>query len=543
MRTNLPVTATERHIREGASIVSKTDLQGNITYVNPYFIEVSGYTEQELLGAPQNIIRHPDMPVEAFADMWATLKAGVPWTGMVKNRCKNGDFYWILANVTPVRENGQPVGYMSVRTRASRSAIDGAEQGYKSVREKKAHGMAIRQGALVPVGLTSMARRWRDLSLSRRMGGAISVLMLAIVLLCVSAISSGAAPVLVAATGALAIAVALYLWRSIHSSIIAPLRDAVAMARAIAAGDLSTHFATLRNDDVGQLLRALQQMNVNLTAIIGDVHANVHSIQQGTGEIASGNLDLSKRTEAQAASLEQTAASMEEFSATVKNNAASAVEADQMAAMAATVAREGGSAVQNMVATMQDIRTSSVQIAEIISLIDGIAFQTNILALNAAVEAARAGEQGRGFAVVAGEVRNLAQRSAAAAREIKSLIDVSAEKVRVGTDLASRAGATMGNIVEAVERVTVILGDISAASREQSDGIDQVNQAVTHMDEVTQQNAALVEEAAAAAGTLNDQAVRLALAVSVFKVGSALAAPKAAAARAPVRRAKQLETA
>ncbi|WP_426110604.1 methyl-accepting chemotaxis protein [Massilia sp. PWRC2] len=535
MRTNLPVTATERLIREGESIVSKTDLQGNITYVNPYFVEVSGYSELELLGAPQNIVRHPDMPVEAFADMWHTLQAGEPWTGMVKNRCKNGDFYWILANVTPVREDGQAVGYMSVRTRASRSAIDSAEHGYRLVREKKAHGMAIRHGALVPVGLTSIGQRWRDLSLAKRMGGAISVLMLAIVLLGVSAISSGADRVLVASTGALSIGVALYLWASIHSSIIAPLRQAVSLARAIAAGDLSSRFSTLRNDDVGQLLRALQQMTVNLTAIIGDVHANVHSIQQGTGEIASGNLDLSKRTEAQAASLEQTAASMEEFSATVKNNAASAVEADQMAAMASTVAREGGSAVQNMVATMQDIRTSSVQIAEIISLIDGIAFQTNILALNAAVEAARAGEQGRGFAVVAGEVRNLAQRSAAAAREIKSLIDVSAEKVKTGTELANRAGATMSNIVEAVERVTVILGDISAASREQSDGIDQVNQAVVHMDEVTQQNAALVEQAAAAAAALNDQAVRLALAVSVFKVGGAASATRPAL-KSPARR-------
>ena len=533
MRTNLPVTANEKLIREGESIVSKTDLQGNITYVNPYFVEVSGFDESELLGAPQNIIRHPDMPVEAFADMWRTLKRGVPWTGMVKNRCKNGDFYWILANVTPVRENGKAVGYMSVRTRASRKAIDGAEQAYRMVREKRAHGMAIQNGAMVRVGVGSLARHWRDLSLSKRIGGAVTILLLAIMALGVTAVNAGAALVPVAGAGVLAAAVALYLWASLHASIIAPLRQAIDVARAIAAGDLSSRFEANRNDDVGQLLRALQQMNVNLTAIIGDVDANVVSIQQGTGEIANGNMDLSRRTEAQASSLQQTAASMEQFSATVKHNAASAAEADQMAAMASTVAREGGEAVQKMVTTMQDIRSSSNQIAEIITLIDGIAFQTNILALNAAVEAARAGEQGRGFAVVAGEVRNLAQRSAAAAREIKSLIDVSAEKVKNGADLASRAGSTMGNVVEAVQRVTTILGDISAASREQSAGIEQVNQAVSHMDQVTQQNAALVEQAAAAAAALDDQAMRLSQAVSVFKVGAAAAAPAAPKADKP----------
>ena len=533
MRMNLPVTANERLIREGESIVSKTDLQGNITYVNPYFIEVSGFSEEELLGAPQNLIRHPDMPVEAFADMWRTLKAGVPWTGMVKNRCKNGDFYWIQANVTPVRENGQSVGYMSVRTRAPRKAIEAAEQGYKMVREKRARGMAIQNGALVSTGLGSLPRRWRDMGMSKRIGGAVALLILAVLALCATALKSGAAVLPVAGAGVLAAAIAIYIWGSLHSSIVAPLQQAIASARAIAAGDLSTRFETQRNDDVGQLLRALQQMNVNLTAIIADVDANVTSIQQGTGEIASGNMDLSTRTEAQASSLEETAASMEEFSATVKQNAAAATEADQLAAMASSVAREGGDAVQKMVTTMQDISASSVQIAEIITLIDGIAFQTNILALNAAVEAARAGEQGRGFAVVAGEVRNLAQRSAAAAREIKALIDISSAKVRNGTELATRAGSTMGNIVSAVERVTTILADISMASREQSAGIEQVNQAVSHMDQVTQQNAALVEEAAAAAAALDDQAMRLSQAVSVFKVQSAKAPPQVAVALKP----------
>jgi aerotaxis receptor len=333
--------------------------------------------------------------------------------------------------------------------------------------------------------------------------------------------------------------VSLYLWRTVHASVVAPLRHAVGVARAIAAGDLSSRFGTPRNDDVGQLLRALQQMNVNLRAVIGDVDANVQSIRQGAGEIAAGNLDLSTRTEAQASSLEETAASMEQFSATVKQNAASAAEGNQLADNASAVAQQGGEAVQKMVATMHDIRTSSDQIGEFIAMIDAIAFQTNILALNAAVEAARAGDQGRGFAVVASEVRNLAQRSAAAAREIKNLVTTSGAKVQQGAELAERAGATMVDIVGAVERVTAIMAEISSASHEQSIGIAQVNEAVAQMDQVTQQNAALVEEAAAAAGTLNDQAMRLAQAVSVFKVESVQAAARPMAT-APRRQAAQI---
>ena len=524
MRKNLPVTNNECVIRDGQSIVSKTDLQGNITYVNPYFIEVSGFSEDELLGAPQNIIRHPDMPVEAFADMWATLKHGLPWTGMVKNRSKNGDFYWILANVTPVREQGKAVGYMSVRTKASRTMIDAAEEAYRRVREGRAGGMAIRQGALVRVGLGGLVRRVKDMPVSAKIGIGMLALSAAGIVEAAVAYSGGASGVGPGAIAAFTVGLSMMIWYGLHRIVVAPLQQAIQVARAMAAGDLSSRFAQAGNDDVGQLLRALQQMNVNLTATIGDVDANVRSIKVGTQEIAAGNMDLSARTEEQAASLEQTSSSMDEFATAVKQNAASAHEANALADNACSVARKGGDAVAQVVTTMTDISQSSARIADIISLIDGIAFQTNILALNAAVEAARAGEQGRGFAVVATEVRTLAQRSAGAAKEIKELINVSADKVRQGTALADSAGKTMTEIVGAIDRVTAIIGEISSASREQSVSIDEVNRAVAQMDSVTQQNAALVEQAAAAAGSLDEQALRLGQAVSVFKVETGAAA-------------------
>jgi aerotaxis receptor len=518
MRTNLPVTAIERLVREGESIVSKTDLQGNITYANPCFIDISGYSEEELLGAPQNILRHPDMPAAAFADMWATLQSGMPWTGLVKNRCKDGNFYWVRANVTPVRERGRAVGYMSVRTRAEPEAVAAAEQVYRVLREGTARGVRLHRGDVVKTGAAGLVARLGALGLDQKIGMGMVTLMGTTVALAAAALQAGASSGVAIGAGMLGVAVAGGLWASLHHGVVAPLQEAIDVARAIAAGDLSSKFTSASHDDVGQLLRALQQMNVNLTAAIGDVHANVNAIQAGTREIATGNMDLSARTETQASSLEQTASSMEQFSATVKQNAASAEEANQLATQASMIAREGSGTVREMVGTMDQISASSQKIVDIISLIDGIAFQTNILALNAAVEAARAGEQGRGFAVVATEVRHLAQRSAAAAGDVKRLIEASAASIRAGTDFAGRAGATMGNVVDAVEDVTAIMAKISAASREQSIGIDQVNQAVAHMDQVTQQNAALVEESAAAAGTLDAQALQLSRAVSVFHV-------------------------
>jgi aerotaxis receptor len=299
--------------------------------------------------------------------------------------------------------------------------------------------------------------------------------------------------------------------------MLQPLGRALDGARLIAAGDLTGSFETDSTDEVGQLLRALQQMNNNLIATIRDVRFNIDAMAVATRQIAAGNADLAGRTESQAASLEKTASSIEQFSSTVKANAENSMEANGLALSASGVAVQGGAIVSEVIATMDEINTSSRRVVDIIGLIEGIAFQTNILALNAAVEAARAGEQGRGFAVVASEVRNLAQRSSAAAKDIKQLIEISVEKVSTGMERAQRAGATMDQVVNSVKQVTTIMHEISTASREQSIGVDQVNQAVNHMDQVTQQNAGLVEEAAAAAISLADEAGHLRDAFSLFQ--------------------------
>jgi len=343
---------------------------------------------------------------------------------------------------------------------------------------------------------------------------------------------------------ALALAVGAVCSWLLTRGIVRPIREAVDLAEAVAGGDLTRRIASDARDETGALLRSLRDMSDSLVRIVSEVRSGTSTIHGAAGEIAAGNLDLSNRTEQQASSLESTASSMAHLTDTVRQNADNARQANQLSITASSVASEGGAVVEQVIQTMGSINESSRKIVDIISVIDGIAFQTNILALNAAVEAARAGEQGRGFAVVAGEVRTLAQRSAAAAKEIKSLIDDSVGKVDTGARLVDQAGATMQQVVSSIQRVTDIMAEIASASQAQTGGIEQVNSAIGQMDQATQQNAALVEESAAAAGSLQEQAAKLAQAVDQFKLEytaptrAAAAVPAAPAARVPAVRVR-----
>ena len=515
MRTNLPVTQQEYQFPDNETLLSATDTASHITYANAAFIRTSGFSPDELIGEPHNLVRHPDMPVEAFADMWRSLKRGQSWTALVKNRRKSGDHYWVRANAAPMRRNGQVVGYLSVRTKPARPEVEAAEALYRRFRDGKASGLAFHRGLLIRTGWMCWASTLQLLPMTWRVR---------LPLLLVAAAAAGA----LALTGlpveawaglgtALGLSLLLAAW-FIEAQITSPLRKIAAVAQQVASGEASAPLNLNRCDDIGILARSINQAGLNLQSLVADVHEQVSGVQMASHEIATANNDLSSRTEQTASNLEQTAAAMEEQTATVRQNSDTAQQASQLAQNASDVASRGGEAVSDIVSTMALISEASRKIVDIISVIDGIAFQTNILALNAAVEAARAGEQGRGFAVVAGEVRSLAGRSAEAAKEIKSLIDDSVSKVDSGSRLVADAGQTMTEVVGQVQRVNDLIAEITAASKEQSIGISQVGQAVSQLDEMTQQNAAMVEQSSAAANSMREQAQRLMEAVKVFSI-------------------------
>ncbi|MDT8452228.1 MAG: methyl-accepting chemotaxis protein [Gammaproteobacteria bacterium] len=528
MGTHLSVTNIEYELPEGASLVSRTDLKGRIIYVNSAFIEASHFSETELLGNVHSIIRHPDMPPELFADLWSTLAEGLPWTGIIKNQRQNGDHYWVNANITPVRRKGVTIAYMSASTRPSREQVSTAEEVYRRFKEGKAGDLVIHHGVAVSNSPISRLISIRRIPINLRI--LITTSLGALLMAAVGAFgwwetsalveASGnpsMIPTLIAVAGGGGAILSILFGYFISRTILQPLDKALEAAHAIAGGDLSVQFEMGAWDETGKLMRALNQMNANMIAVVSDISANVDSIGAAADEISSGNINLSSRTESQAASLEETATSMEELTSTVKQNAEHARHTNQLVTSTAEIAETGGEVVHKVVETMAYIKESSGKIADIIGVIDNIAFQTNILALNAAVEAARAGEQGRGFAVVASEVRHLAQRSASAAREIKTLISDSAEQVNTGSKLVDETGNSMGDIVTSVQLVTEIMSGVAKASLEQSAGIEQINLAVGQMDSMTQQNAALVEQAAASAVSLQEQAGKLAQAVSVFR--------------------------
>ena len=513
MRINHPVSQREYPFPKGQSLISVTDLKGRITYCNNAFIEVSGFNREELLGQPHNLVRHPDMPAEAFRDMWDTIQAGLPWTGQVKNRRKDGDHYWVQANATPMKDGDHIIGFLSVRTEPSREAVQAAEQLYATMRAEAESGRLVHvlhRGAVQRTDLAGRLARLLRLGASGRL---MAMQMgLAAAVIAAEALGGLTAAAAVALAGGAAVA-----WLSVRTTLgaIGPtLSDAYRMA----SGDLSHPVTEGADGVVGELQQALRQLAVNLRAVVRDTRTEVEQVEHAAREIAAGADDLSGRTESQAGSLEQTAASMEEINSTVQNSAASAVEGAKQATQTKSVAQRSHSAVQAVAETMTGIADSSRRIGEIVHVIEGVAFQTNILALNAAVEAARAGDAGRGFAVVASEVRSLAQRTAVAAKEIRQLIVESAERVESGAKRTQEAQERMAEALTAVDRVSHTLESISTSAAEQQNGIAQINEAVTHMDGLTQQNAAMVEELAASSNGLSSQVEAVSNSMRLFRL-------------------------
>ncbi|QKO22060.1 PAS domain-containing methyl-accepting chemotaxis protein [Rhodoferax sp. BAB1] len=510
MRTNLPVTQREYEFSSSETLLSATDTSSHIKYANAAFIRTSGYRVDELIGQPHNLVRHPDMPAAAFADMWRTLKEGQSWTALVKNRRKDGDHYWVRANAAPMRRNGEVVGYLSVRTKPGREEIQAAEDLYRRFREGKAAGLAFHRGLVVRTGWL----RWMSTLQLLPTAWRVRLPLLVLAALLGAGLAASGQPGL---AGILAVGL-LLADLFIEAQVTGPLARVRCTAQQVASGEAASDLSLDRCDDIGLLARAITQAGLNLQSLVSDVNEQVSGLHVASQEIATANNDLSSRTEQTASSLEETAAAMEEQTATVRQNSDTAQQASQLAGATSEAASRGGEAVANIVSTMSLISDSSRRIADIIGVIDGIAFQTNILALNAAVEAARAGEQGRGFAVVASEVRSLAGRSAEAAKEIKGLIADSVGKVDTGSRQVAQAGQTMTEVVSQVRRVNDLIAEITSASKEQAIGIAQVGQAVSQLDEMTQQNAAMVEQSSAAAGSMREQAQRLMEAIRVFSV-------------------------
>ncbi|OIQ90928.1 aerotaxis receptor [mine drainage metagenome] len=496
MRKNLPIIDRERILRADEYIVSKTDLKGRITYCNHAFIEISGFSEAELLGRAHNIVRHPDMPEAAFEDLWRALKAGDPWQGMVKNRCKDGSFYWVLANVNPIWEDGEVIGYMSLRTCPSRAQVDAAEKFYRELRERARGGWTVRDGRPARSGVLGQLAALPGIATRKPMQTllalAIGLLLVQNVLMWQAGSWSGGA-----ARGAVATALAEWMLAALAvSRMLTTRRDLQRVEQqlsAIGAGNLSVHIEDYVPSPIGRVAFAVSVAVGNTASANHEAQHSLEHIGAAIAQVSETARSLSDSATRQATAVESAASALEQSTASLKHSSDNARQTAVVAQDVARQAQVGGDAVQRTVADMHAI-------AEQVGIIDDMAYQTNMLALNAAIEAARAGEHGRGFAVVAAEVRRLAEKAQQASSEIGSLARGSVGK-------AEEAGTMLGTIVPAVARTSSLVEEMQAAADEQSTGIQQVNDAVAQINAVTRSNAAAIEELAATA-TQIEQALR-----------------------------------
>ena len=511
MRVNKPVNNVERSLKEGEFIVSKTNLKGQITYVNRPFLEISGFSEEELMGAPHNIVRHPDMPPAAFQDLWQTLQSGKPWRGMVKNRCKNGDFYWVDASANPIWEQGRIVGYMSLREKPGREKIVAAERIYRQFREGKAKGYTIRAGRVVRTGLRGWVEALANMGMMTRITAACTTLGLIVAAMAASSVMEQSTHqkniFTPPAMGAVLTLLLVWLWWYLRGKIIRPLNDATRMCQTISSGNLAmSGKAADRRDEIGVFLHAINTMTGNLSSIVTDVRTASQVLSSSTEELDSTAQCVSQASSDQAANMEKASASIGQMSASIRQNSENAKITDSMACKAAKDAIEGGAAVKQTLYAMKSI-------AGKIGIIDAIAYQTNLLALNAAIEAARAGEHGKGFAVVASEVRKLAERSLVASQEIGEL-------AKNSVDMAEDAAKLLDEMLPSINKTSQLVLEISVASDEQSSGVGQINLAMNQLNQITQQNATASEELATTVGDMSGLSRKLQQLMEFFHVQS-----------------------
>jgi aerotaxis receptor len=520
MKVNLPVTQREHELPDDAILVSTTDLSGHITHCNQGFVDASGFDYDELMGQPHDIVRHPDMPPEAFKDMWSTIGHGRPWSGVVKNRRKNGDHYWVQANVTPVLENNKPKAYMSVRLKASRAQIESAQALYARIDQQRKSGQAtfrLHAGNVRPLGWRDAFGKLHRLTLNQRVGIGLGVVVMLTILPAWlwRGLAASTLLWLQVACGLLG-AAAFLAWFRLQ--VTAPLHSANALASQLAGCNLNGQYSYKTTSPLGTLMRGLWLINLNMRAIVSDVRTEVAGVRQAADDLLQGSIELADRTNAQADEVERTSSSILQIAGTVRATADTAQSLASLSSEASSGAAEGAMSIVQVSDSMHRISSSSKRVTDIIDVIEQLAFQTNLLALNAAVEAAHAGEDGRGFAVVASEVRALAHRSGKAATQIREMIQASAQQVSEGTSNVDLAASTIHVAVDKVHLVTERLGNITLATREESAGVKQISDAMCVLDEVTRQNASLVQQSSQACEALAERANTLQRVVTVFSL-------------------------